>query len=281
MVEGLWKRWQAAKDPLEPVRKEVDAFATVARLALRPLPPMPFNGSLSGRRHATWCRFPLPALRTIRNRLGGSSWEILIASALGGLDALLAQRVLDRQHASLVALLPVAVGSEQDAQRTGRRVSLGVAKLPLRFTDPVERLRAVSAAAELLRLSGASEQISAGLRWLSALVLIGGENILRQQLRSLALHTYFWPFPPLRERRYVAGIPVRQIAALPPLIANLGLVFGLLTYAEDAVVSMVADPERACDLAQLRKAVEQTFWELVRIAEGEQPLVREQETRSP
>ncbi len=268
LLTGFWRRWRAGKDVIEPLRREVDALANLARLALRPLPQFPFNGPLSGRRHAAWCSFPLTAVRTIRNRIGGSVWEILVASALGGLTEVLANKVEKLEQRTLVAVLPVAVGSEQDARRTGRRVTLAVGKLPLHCNDPVERLRSVAAQLELARVGGGSDQFARSTAMLTTLVVLGGEVILRDRLRSLAVHSYFWPFPGLREQRYVAGIPVERVVPLPPLTANLGLVFGLATSAEEALISVVGDPERACDLVSLRATIERAFAELLEVAEG-------------
>lgn len=265
-----WNHWRRKGDLLAPARREVDALAHLLRVALRPIPSLPFHGPLSGRRTGAWCVFPQAAVRTIRNRLGGTTWEILIATALGGLSAALRGRSADVSPPHLVAVVPVDVRSEQDAARTGRRVTFAVGKLPLDVTAPVERLRCVSAQLDLLRVSGASEPLIRGVRWLAWAVQLGAEEMLRERLRGLALHTYFWPFPPIRERRYCAGVPVIRMVPLAPLTANLGLVFGLHTYTEEAVISFTADPERLCDLGELVAATEKAFASLLAAAESAQ-----------
>lgn len=264
-----WRHWRREGDPLAPARSEVDALAHLVRVALRPLPPLPFNGPLSGRRTAAWCAFPQAAIRRIRNRLGGTTWEVLLATALGGLSEVLRTRTPESPGPNLCALVAVELRSEQDALRTGQRVAFAVGRLPLAVGDPVGRLRSVSAQLDLLRVSGASEPLLRGVRWLAWAVRFGAEELLRERLDQLALHTYFWPFPPIRERRYCAGVPVTRIVPLAPLTANLGLVFGLQTYAEEAIVSFTADPERVCDIAELTRATEQAFASLLAAVEGE------------
>ncbi len=122
------------------------------------VPATPFNRSLCGQRDFASVRFALADFRTIRERLGGTVNDAVLAVVAGAVrDYLLARHQLPAEP--LVASIPAA-GIEDDGERRvfGNRASGTIVYLRTDLADPLQRYtatrEAMTAGKELLELLG-------------------------------------------------------------------------------------------------------------------------------
>ena len=122
------------------------------------VPVTPFNRSLCGQRDFASIRFALADFRTIRERLGGTVNDAVLAVVAGAVrDYLLARHQLPA--APLVASIPAA-GIEDNGERRvfGNRASGTMVYLRTDLADPLQRYaatrKATAAGKELLELLG-------------------------------------------------------------------------------------------------------------------------------
>ncbi|HEY8740071.1 MAG TPA: wax ester/triacylglycerol synthase family O-acyltransferase, partial [Candidatus Dormibacteraeota bacterium] len=164
--------------PKEPSMLEVLADATVDRLiepvaALRGLPalarsPLPggmsvgdvgrslrayssmvfgktvdLNGPIGPHRRWSWAKSSLADIKIIRQALGGTVNDVVLAVITRGFRDLLLARGADLEGRVVRTLVPVSVRSESERNGSGNRVSGMFPGLPVGIQDPVERLAAI------------------------------------------------------------------------------------------------------------------------------------------
>jgi len=243
-------------------RATIDAIATMARTLLSNAPPTPFNGSISKRRAIAWSRLSLNEVKATKNRLGGTVNDVVLAVIAGGLRRYLQARGQRTERTELKAMVPVNVRSEHDQLKLGNRVSMMVAPLPIGINDPVERLRQVSAAMDLLKSGGQAGQMERVVALTDLLPAPLQRPLARLQASVSPVNTVCTNVPGPRETRYLLGEPVQLMVPLVPLAAGIGLGFAIMSYADQLTIGVNADAERVPNAWDLSEALHRSFEEL-------------------
>ena len=243
-------------------RATLDAVATLARTLLSGAPPTPFNGSIGRRRALAWTRLSLNEVKATKNHLGGTVNDVVLAVISGALRSYLHAHGVKTDRAELKAMVPVNVRSEHDQLKLGNRVSMMVAPLPIGITDPVERLRQVSAAMDLLKSGGQAGQMERVVALTDLLPPLVQRPLARLQASVSPVNTVCTNVPGPRETRYMLGEPVQLMVPLVPLAAGIGLGFAIMSYADQLTIGVNADAERVNDVWTISEALSQAFEEL-------------------
>jgi diacylglycerol O-acyltransferase len=247
---------------LHEARATLGAIGTVARTLLAGAPHTPFNGPLGKQRALAWARFSLNEVKGVKNRLGGTVNDVVLAVISGGLRRYLREHGVRVDRTELKAMVPVNVRSEHDQLRLGNRVSMMVAPLPVGITDPIERLRQVSAAMELLKNSGQVGQMERVVALTDLLPPPLQRPLARLQASVSPVNTVCTNVPGPRETRYLLGEPVQMMVPIVPLAAGIGLGFAILSYADQLTIGINADVERVGDVDVVAAALSESFEEL-------------------
>ncbi len=101
-------------------------------------PRTPFNGVITPHRRFAFGSLPLDDVKAVKQRLGGTVNDVVMAMCAGALrrwliehDALAAE--------PLLAMVPVSVRTDEQRGTHGNRVSAMIAELPTNVADPIER----------------------------------------------------------------------------------------------------------------------------------------------
>ena len=115
-----------------------------APLALPSLraPRTPFNASISPHRKFAFRSTHLDAVKQIKNALGATVNDVVMASCAGGLRTYLEKRG-DLPDIPLVAMVPVSVRTGEETEKWTNRVSSIFANIPTDEPNPLERIRKV------------------------------------------------------------------------------------------------------------------------------------------
>jgi diacylglycerol O-acyltransferase len=120
-------------------------------------PPMltpsrvPFNAPLSTQRQFAWAEFPFAELRAIRQALGGTINDVVLAVVAGALGRYLRARGFLTDGVTLWAICPVSLRRPDERGALGNRVSVMVVPLYVGLDDPRARLAAERKAVEELK----------------------------------------------------------------------------------------------------------------------------------
>ncbi|HUI24511.1 MAG TPA: wax ester/triacylglycerol synthase family O-acyltransferase [Candidatus Kryptonia bacterium] len=243
-------------------RQTVDAIGTMTRTLLAGAPPTPFNGAISAKRSLAWAPFSLHEVKAIKNRLGGTVNDVVLAVISGGLRHFLRDHGVKVDRTELKAMVPVNVRAEHEHLKLGNRVSMLVAPLVIGITDPVERLRQVSAAMEQLKGGGQAGQMERVVALTDLLPPLLQRPLARLQASVQPVNTICTNVPGPRETRYLNGEPVKLMVPLVPLAVGIGLGFAIMSYADQLTIGINADAERVPDAWHLAKALQRSFDEL-------------------
>src|SRR5436305_3642959 len=107
-------------------------------------PYTPFNVAIDARRRFAFTEVPLDEVKMVKNALGGTVNDVVLALCAGALrNYLLGKGLLPEK--GLVAMVPISVRSDDEKSAMGNRVSSMLTGLATDIEDPVERLHLISA----------------------------------------------------------------------------------------------------------------------------------------
>jgi diacylglycerol O-acyltransferase / wax synthase len=237
---------ERAIQPAEVVRSARAAFRTPRRIASRALesavavgalakagmsaPSTLLNVDIGPHRRFDWVRTDLSDIKAIKNKLGGTVNDVVLAVVTGALRGFMQQRGEPVDGVTLKAMVPVSVRRENEYGMTGNRVAAMMASLPIYEVDPVERLRILSD-----ELSGLKESGQAvGAEALTQLAGFAPPTVLAQASRLQSRQRFFnlvvTNVPGPQMELYVLGRPLVDVFPLAPLARRQALCIAIMSY---------------------------------------------------
>ena len=244
-------------------REAAEGVGEVVWAGLNPAPDIPLNTQIGSHRRIVWVRSSLSDFKTVKNALGGTVNDVLLAVVAGALGRWLRARGVRTEGLELRALVPVSIRSEGEEGALGNRIAAMRGPLPVYVRDPAERLQIVREAMEGLKQSkqALGAEVIAGLQDFAPPTLLAQASRLNFSTRLFNLIVTNVPGPQfplyllgreLRELVPVAFLPENHALAIAIMSYNGGLDFGLLgdydampdldvfaTYLEDALAELV------------------------------------------
>jgi diacylglycerol O-acyltransferase / wax synthase len=230
------------------------ALGSVSALAwtgLRAAPTSPFNVRIGPHRRFTWVRADLAQFKAIKNSLGGTVNDVVLAVVAGGLGRYMRRHHQSTDGVELRAMVPVSVRADVERGALGNRVAAMWATLPVGVTDPVERLRTLSGQMKDVKRSGQA----VGAEILTRLSGFAPPTIMaqaarlqaRQRLFNLVVTNVPGPQFPL----YLLGRELESIYPMVPLAENTALGIAILSYNGQLNFGLVADYDALADVEVL------------------------------
>jgi len=227
---------------------------------------LPFNKPCSGQRRFCWTEFDLSDVQTIRDSVGGTINDVILAvvtRALAHYVKLHGQSVVNR-FARIVC--PVSLRSRNEQNGLGNQISFLPVALPLDSRGPVRTLQAVTTRTETLKRSGALGFAAMAVKWLAA------TPPLLQALFWRNIPEIILPVPLLNMIcTNVVGSPTplyavgrRMLAAYPQVPTGWDLGVGCAAHSYDGKLffGILADTDAAPDFERLRDFLILSFHEL-------------------
>lgn len=278
-----------ARDVVPLVSRTIGSVTNLARNALDdnskhgavPLtaPRTPFNQSIGSRRSVAFARVPLDEAKAIKDALGVKVNDIILELCSSTL-----RRYLELHDAlpedPLLAVCPVSVRTEDEANTGGNKVSAMFASLATDMDDPRARLDAICASTE-----GAKEDHNAvGARtltdwaeWASprtfglASRLYSSMNLANQHrpIHNLVISNVPGPPFPL----YLAGAELVAAYPMGPIMDGAGLNITVLSYRNHIDIGFLADADLVPDVWDVAAQVRPAFDELRALAGQIDPTI--------
>ncbi len=259
----------AFRGPREFARSALEAAGGVGALArgtLRPAPPSPYNGSIGPHRRFTWVRVSLGDVKAIKNSLGGTVNDVVLATVTGGLRRHLLSRGVPTQDLTLRAMVPVSVRSDLEQGALGNRVAAMMAPLPVWCENPAVRLDVVQDAMRNLKSSG--QAVGA-----EVLTRIGGfapPTILAQAARigarQRAFNVVVTNVPGPQFPLYIQGSELLDVFPMVPLAMNQRLGIALMSYNGALNFGLIGDFDSMPDLEDVAHHLAASLDELAEAA---------------
>jgi WS/DGAT/MGAT family acyltransferase len=202
----------------------------------------------------------------VKDKLGGTLNDVVLATVAGGLRRFFKRRRVDVARLEFRVATPVSVRSSADAETLGNRVAAWIVPLPLAQADPVKRLATIRNATRRLKASDqalGADLLSAVTEWTGTTLLSIGTRLQTVgRPHNLIVTNVPGPQVPL----YLLGAPLHEAYPIGPLFPQQALVVALFSYAGTLFWGLTADAALLPDLADLTCDLEEAFEELAAAA---------------
>ena len=228
--------------------------------------PTPLNIEIGPHRRFDWLRYDLRHVKEVKNRLGGTVNDVVLANVSGALRRFLSDRGERVADLDFRAMLPVNIRTREEAGAFGNRVATVAARLPLDEPDPRRRLERVIETTRELKAS----KLVQGIETLEEISEWGLGQLFVQFARLTALARPFnvvvTNVPGPQVQAYLLGAPLRAVYPLVPLFENQALGIALFSYNGGLFWGLNADWDALPDLHELVRALAVDFEALLKAA---------------
>ena len=271
--------------PRRIARAATETLVGVGALAwagLSPAPATPYNTSVGPHRRFTWVRMELGDIKAIKNSLGGTVNDVMLAIVAGGLALHLRSRGAQKEGMELRAMVPVSVRADEARGALGNQVAAMMAPLPVGKEEPTTRLELISQAMDQIKRSGQAVGAKA-LTDLTDLTSFAPPNIVSQASRIVVGQRWFnlvvTNVPGPQFPLYLLGHQMHDMIPMVPLAPNQALCVGIMSYDGHIDFGLVGDYDVMYDLDDLAHDFEFALAELAAAAGVE--LTRKPRRRAP
>ena len=274
VVFGLAKSVAGAlTDPrqaAEALRATAEGLGEVVWAGLTHAPPSPMNVPIGPHRRVSWVRTGLADFKLIKNSLGGTVNDVVLATVGGALARWLRGRGVRTEGLELRASVPVSVRAEQEHKQFGNRILLMIAPVPVYCDDPVERLRIVRAG-----MHGLKESKQA----LGAQVIIALERFAPPTLLAQASRLHFSPrfanlivtnVPGPQFPLYLMGRELVEMVPVGFVVEGFALIVAIVSYNGSLTFGLLGDYDAMPDLEAIGTYIKDALAELVAAAKQQQ-----------
>lgn len=205
----------------------------------------------------------LDEVKRVKNTLGGTVNDVVLAVCAGALRHLMQVRGERVEGLDLRAMVPVSVRADHQRGALGNRVASIWAPLPVWEQDPIRRLRLVTERMQDLKSSGqavgATVLTTLG-EWAPPTILAQAARLTsRQRAYNLVITNVPGPQIPL----YTMGRRMEEVYPVLPLSDNTTLGIALLSYNGTIGFGLLGDFDTAPDLGVLAEGLEKSLAELL------------------
>jgi WS/DGAT/MGAT family acyltransferase len=236
---------------------------SMVRAGLTPAPKTPYNERIGPHRRFTWVRMQLADVKAIKNALGGTVNDVMLATVTGALARHLRRRGVDvPADMELKAMVPVSVRAEEARGALGNQVAAMMAPLPVGLEQPVERMERISDAMAHLKSGGQA----VGAQVLTELTGFAPPNIMSQASRVIARQRMFnlvvTNVPGPQFALYMMGRQLEGLFPMVPLAPNQALGIAIMSYNGTINFGLVGDFDLMSDLDDLADDLHASLAEL-------------------
>ncbi len=262
-VRRLEHAVQHPESAVKQVRDAVEAVSEVGWNFANPAPKVPLNVEIGSHRRFAWVRSDLDRFKRVKDALGGTVNDVVLAVVAGALREWLRGRGIRTEGLELRAQVPVSIRASDERGQLGNRLAVMRAPLPVYIADPVRRLEAVSQAMKGLKQSKqalGAEVISRFNDFAPPTLLAQAARInFSTRLFNLTVTNVPGPQVPL----YVLGRELEDIFPIGFLPPNQALFVAIMSYNGGINFGLLADYDSMDDVDVIASGIETAIAELV------------------
>jgi WS/DGAT/MGAT family acyltransferase len=272
LVDGLTNVGEMLKESKVVTDRAIDksaaALSSLRSGWLMPSERTPLNPDLGPNRRFNWTEMDLPAVKAVKDALGGSVNDVVLAITAGAVRRFLIER-RDYQPggAEFRAMNPVSTRSRSQRGQMGNQVAMWLVELPIGVEDPAERYALIMKSTRNLKETkqalGAATivELSSG----TPITLLSLANrVVGSRVRPFNMTVTNIPGPQfpmyLLESEMVANYP------MVPLWAQHGIGVALFSYNGRLLWGVQADYDTLPDSDQFVAVLHTSFDELSALA---------------
>jgi diacylglycerol O-acyltransferase / wax synthase len=221
-------------------------------------PATSVNRRIGSDRRLALIRSRLDVVKRIAHTRGGKVNDVLLTAVAGGLRTLLQSRGEAVEGLVLRAMVPVSLHRDQPGQARGNLDGAMVVPLPIGEPDDVRRLQWI--AAETARRK-TKDRPPGGTLFRNGIIQ---RAFVRHSARQRFMNVYVANVPGPPVPLYLGGAPLLEVFPVVPIMGNMTLGIGALSYAGQFNVTVVADRDSCPDVEVFAQGARRSLDELAR-----------------
>jgi WS/DGAT/MGAT family acyltransferase len=262
MVRGVRAVLRGPRQVAGRLGEALVGVGAMAWAGLKPAPPSPFNVKIGPHRRFTWVRGDLAEFKAIKNSLGGTVNDAVLAVVAGALGRYLRLHGHDTDDLVLKAMVPVSVRADVERGALGNKVAAMWAPLPVGLTDPVQRLLRIRREMDGIKESGQA----VGAQVLTTLSGFAPPTVMAQAARLQARQRLFnvvvTNIPGPQIPLYLLGRELDALFPMVPLAKNTALGIAIMSYNGALNFGLTADYDALDDVETLAEELRSAIDEL-------------------
>jgi WS/DGAT/MGAT family acyltransferase len=253
---------------LHQLGEAAEALGEVGWNFANPAPEVPLNQPVGSHRRYEWVRSDLAQFKKIKNALGGTVNDVVLAVVSGAMRRWLHARGLRTEGVELRAQVPVSIRAEDERGQLGNRIAVVRGPVPVYVEDPVQRLQVVRQAMEGIKQSKqalGAEVISRFNDFAPPTLLAQAARVnFSTRLFNLVVTNVPGPQIPL----YVLGRELEDIFPVGFLPPNQALFIAIMSYNGEINFGLLGDFDLMYDLELVASGIEESITELLEAADA-------------
>jgi WS/DGAT/MGAT family acyltransferase len=265
-----WALAAAADQPSDVVHRANEAAQAAVMLvgSGRPAVSSSLCGPIGRQRRYAWARASLNDIKDIKQSLGGTVNDVVLAAITAGFRSLLLSRDEKPEPHMVPSLVPVSLRAPGEENIYENRVSAIIADLPVHLASPVERLAAIRT--EMAALKAGNEAaagealISLGRYtpyWLTSQLIRAAYRLPQREIVTVTTNV-----PGPRQPLYGMGRKLVEIIPWVPIATTLRLGVSIFSYCDQVTFGITGDYDTTPDIDVFARAIEKGVRELRKIA---------------
>jgi WS/DGAT/MGAT family acyltransferase len=213
----------------------------------------PINGDIGPNRRVAWISTDLDEVKRIKNSLGGTVNDVVIAVIAGALRRFFTEdRGITVDGGDIRAMVPVSLRGDRGTGELGNQITMWLIDLPVAEPDPASRLKSVIASTT--RSKEGDEALGAAtltqtMSWTPGTLLSVAARLAASTMRPFNLTITNVPGPQIP--LYLLGAPMVANYPMVPLWASHGVGFALFSYAGKIDWGLASDFDLVPDVDRL------------------------------
>src|SRR5262245_26842789 len=265
-IEGAVAHPEAAA---RRVGQALEGVGEIGWAFANPAPKVPMNVEIGSHRRYAWVRSDLAHFKKVKDALGGTVNDVVLAVVAGALRGWLQHRGVRIEGLELRAQVPVSIRAQDEHGQLGNRLAVMRAPLPVYIGDPARRLRTVTEAMQGLKQSKqalGAEVISRFNDFAPPTLLAQAARInFSTRLFNLVVTNVPGPQIPL----YVLGRELQDVFPVAFLPENHSLAIAIMSYNGGIDFGLLGDYDSMEDIELLATGLSESLQDLLDAAGSE------------
>ncbi len=231
-------------------------------------PPTPINGIISARRKWNTAILSLDRILTLKNMMGTSMNDVMLAICAGALRRYLLEKgKLPKKP--MVAMVPVSTRTNDNTEGTGNQITPMLVQLATNIEDPIERLETIhentsrgktyQGAVGAKTLSNMAEAVPFGLANQAARLY---SRFHVSEMHNPVFNVTITNVPGPNIPLYINGHKLVSVMGMAPIIDGMGLIITIFSYNGLVTISPTSDVNSMPDLDNFSRYLRESANEL-------------------
>jgi diacylglycerol O-acyltransferase len=273
-LELVERTLEAASRPARTAGSLAEAAEGLGELiwaGLNPAPETPLNVEIGPHRRFAVVRQELSEYKEVKDALGGTVNDVVLAVVTGALARWLRSRGVRTEGLEMRALVPVSVRGSEERHTLGNRLAAMRAPLPVYISDPVARLRFIKQAMDGLKES----KQAVGAATLARVNNLAPPTILDQasriQFSTRLFNLLVTNIPGPQFPLYLLGRKLQDLFPVAFLPRNHSLAVAIMSYDGGIDYGLLADYDALGDIDVIAGGIRESLDELLAAARDKGP----------